>query len=349
MKSFPAWVSTVALLACGGSDVVPGGAGGASSSGPSGATTGAGAAGGTSTSTSTASTTATSTGTTTATTTSTGAGGGGCTGSVMPGDYDEMVLSGSDMRTYRVHVPPSYAPTQPTPLVLVFHGFTETDTSIITTTHFDQVADAHGFVVVFPQGLGNSWDAGACCPPSWNGATDDVKFTSDLIDQLESELCIDPKRVYASGFSNGGMMSHRLACDLSDRIAAIGPVAGTLAIPSCTPSRPVPVLHTHGTGDPIANYDNGGLSGEQGVTSTIAEWVMIDGCTDMTPTNVYSMGDVSCDEYQQCQAGSVVQLCKVDQGGHQWPGGAPDGIGTLTMNIDTSEYLAQFFEQHPMP
>src|ERR1700728_4729488 len=111
------------------------------------------------------------------------------------------MMSNGAMRAYHVHVPPSYVPGQPTALVLVYHGFTETDLSIITTTHFNTVADAHGFVVVFPQGLGDSWDAGACCPPSWDGAVDDVKFTSDLIDQLEGEVCIDPKRVYASGFS----------------------------------------------------------------------------------------------------------------------------------------------------
>src|SRR5581483_3180681 len=109
------------------------------------------------------------------------------------------------------------------------------------------------------------------------------------------------------GFSNGGMMSHRLACELSDRIAAIGAVAGTPAIPTCTPSRPVPVLQTHGTADLLSNYDTGAPSGDQGVPMTIAEWVMIDSCTDATPTNVYLMGDVSCDEYQQCAGGSAVQ------------------------------------------
>src|SRR5262245_30632017 len=129
MKSLPAGISAVALLACGGSDVVPSGTGGASSSASIGATTGTGVGGATSTSASAASTTATTTGTTTATA-STGAGGGaggggGCTGSMMPGDYDEMVMSGADMRAYHLHVPPSYSPTEPTPLVLVFHGFTE--------------------------------------------------------------------------------------------------------------------------------------------------------------------------------------------------------------------------------
>jgi polyhydroxybutyrate depolymerase len=336
------------------------GAGGATT-GAGGATTGAGGAttavasgagGATSSTAASSGSSASATASSGATTTTTGAGTGGgsaCGGTLTPGDYDQTLVSNGTMRSYHVHVPPSYAPGQPTALVIVYHGFTETDATIITTTHFNTVADAHGFVVVFPQGLSDSWDAGACCPPSWYGAVDDVKFTSDLIDQLESELCIDPKRVYASGFSNGGMMSHRLACELSDRIAAIGAVAGTLAISTCMPSRPVPVLHIHGTSDPISNFNTGFPSGDEGVPATISEWVMVDGCTDAAPTNVYLMGDVSCDEYQQCAEETAVQLCTVTGGGHQWPGGAPDGIGYLTMDIDASEHIAQFFESHPMP
>ncbi|HEX4513733.1 MAG TPA: hydrolase, partial [Polyangiaceae bacterium] len=167
-------------------------------------------------------------------------------------------------------------------------------------------------------------------------------------DQLESEYCVDVKRVFSSGFSNGGMMSHRLACELSDRIAAIGAVSGTIAIPTCTPTRPVPVLHIHGKDDIVVAYDNGGFSGGEGVPQTIATWVANDGCTDTTPTNMYLQGDVSCNEYVTCTGNANVELCDVSDGGHQWPGGLPDGVGTLSMDLDASEYIAEFFDTHPM-
>jgi polyhydroxybutyrate depolymerase len=272
-----------------------------------------------------------------------------CSGlTLAPGDYDEMVQSGNDMRAYHVHVPPGYMKDALTPLVLVFHGFTETDTQIEALSAMDPAADAHGFIAVYPQGLGNSFNAGVCCGTS-AGTVNDVKFVGDLLDKLATELCVDPKRVFSSGLSNGAMLSHRLACEMSNRIAAIGAVAGTIAIDPCTPPRPVPVMHIHGTGDFVVPYNGGGLSGAKSVPDTIAEWVKIDGCTDPKPTNVYTHGDATCDEYSMCQAGAAVRLCTIDQGGHQWPGGKDDGFGKFSTDLDSSSEILKFFEAHPMP
>ena len=156
-----------------------------------------------------------------------------------------------------------------------------------------------------------------------------------------------------TGFSNGGMLSHRLACEMSDKIASIGAVAGTLAVASCMPSRPAPspVLHVHGKDDPVVLYDGGGLSGGESVADTISFWVMNDGCTDTTPAQVYMNGDATCVQYSACHAGSAVELCTISDGGHQWPGGndAGFGLGTLSMDLDASETIVKFFADHPLP
>jgi polyhydroxybutyrate depolymerase len=277
-------------------------------------------------------------------------GGGACHGKAIgPGDHDEVLQDASGARTYHVHVPSSYSPVTPTSVVLVFHGFTQTSGGIEAISQMDPVSDAHGFIAVYPQGLNNSFNAGACCGTSSANQVPDVGFVGNLLDQLEKEYCVDRKRIFATGLSNGGMLSHRLACELSDRIAAIGAVAGTLAIDTCTPPRPVAVMHVHGTADFVVPYNGGGLSGGKSVPETIAAWTKLDGCTDATPTSVFKNGDATCDEYQACGGGVRVRLCTIDQGGHQWPGGQDDFLGKLSADLNTSEEMAKFFEAHPMP
>jgi len=279
-----------------------------------------------------------------------GSGGGACAGLTLgPGDHVDTLPEGSAMRTFRVHVPKSYAPPSRASVVLVFHGLNEDAGGIEQQAVMDPVSDVHGFLAVYPQGLDNSWNAGGCCGTSSMGMVDDLTFVRDLLAKLETEYCVDPKRVFAAGFSNGGMLSHRLACEMSDRIAAIGAVSGTLAIDGCAPPRAVAVMAVHGTGDFVVGYADGGFSGAKGVPPTIAAWTKIDGCTDAMPTSVLKHGDASCDEYQACTAGVAVRLCTIDQGGHQWPGGQNDFLGKLSVDLDASSEIAKFFEAHPMP
>src|SRR5690606_3308049 len=146
-----------------------------------------------------------------------------------------------------------------TMLVLNFHGFTSADWQEALLTRMDREVDARGVIVAYPQGVATSWNAGACCGTAWADAVDDVGFVRALIEHLEAEYCIDARGVDATGMSNGGFLSHRLACELSDRIAAIAPVAGVLGVDpaSCAPSRPVPVWQFHGTEDPLVPYEGG--------------------------------------------------------------------------------------------
>lgn len=248
-----------------------------------------------------------------------------------------------------MHTGSGIDPAAPAPLVMVFHGFLENGDGIEHITKMTEAADARGFLVVYPEGLNESWNAGACCGTSASGGVDDVAFVDAMLDDIEAHHCVDPKRVYAAGFSNGGMLAHRLACESSERIAAIGPVSGTLAIDVCAPSRPVPVMHFHGTSDFVVAYANGGLSGAQGVDETMNGWAARNGCA-ASPHTVFQQGDATCDAWSPCLVGADVVRCKLQGGGHQWPGGNSAGPGgTINMDIAASDAMLDFFEQHPLP
>ena len=274
-----------------------------------------------------------------------------CTGKLgTAGDKPRTLMLAGNERTYSLHVPATYDPTKGTPLVFLFHGYTMTASDIATASHFAAAADKHGMIVAFPQGLSNSFNAGDCCGTAQSSNVDDVAFTSAMIAAIESDYCVAPKRVFSAGFSNGGFLSYRLACELSDKIAAVAPVAGGLRIDSatCTPKRPVPVLHIHGTSDLLVPY--GGGIGTNPVSYSIDAFKAKNGCAAGAGKVVYTKDDVSCTKWDGCTSNADVELCTVTGGGHQWPGGdtLPYG-GSASPNLDSSETIATFFDAHPMP
>ncbi|HET6611635.1 MAG TPA: PHB depolymerase family esterase [Kofleriaceae bacterium] len=248
-------------------------------------------------------------------------------------------------RSFRVHVPATYDPAVRTPLVLNFHGFTSNAAQQELLTLMPIKADDAGFITVAADGVGASWNAGACCGQAVVEDIDDVGFVTAMLDELEASLCIDPARVYATGFSNGGFLSHRLACELSTRIAAVAPVSGVLGIDTCAPSRPVPVLQFHGTADPVVPYGGNPVLGFESVATTIGGWVERNGC-DATAEVYYENGDVTCERYSGCDAGATVALCTIDGGVHTWPGGT---LPPATTNISATDAMWDFFIAHPMP
>jgi polyhydroxybutyrate depolymerase len=178
---------------------------------------------------------------------------------------------------------------------------------------------------------------------------DDIGFVKDILATAEDKLCVDTHRVFATGMSNGGFLSNRIGCELADRIAAIAPVAGVTGVPTCTPSRPMPVIHFHGTADTLVPYNGDAAESFIAVPDDFAAWGMRDACTDM-PSTTYSMGDVTCSSYLHCGGGAQVTLCTVQNGGHTWPGGTPvPALGYTTTNINATDAMWSFFQAHPLP
>lgn len=292
---------------------------------------------------------------------------GAVEGPARPGTTNRVVRSGGMERCYLLYVPASYDPSQPAPVVLSLHGFASLPQGQHHLARWEKVADREGFWVVYPQGTGFPlrWNAFPALSPS---PVDDVQFISDLLADLASIAAVDPARVYASGMSNGGSMAHRLACDLSDTIAAAGVVAGPAVNPpdDCMPSRPVPMMAFYGTADPLVPYEGGGrfygvlarrqaLSPDQADSEPtflpaeqwIANWAERNGC-DPTPESIAPHGDASGQRYVDCRAGSDVIFYTIDGGGHTWPGGSNISLGKTSSDIDASQTMWEFFKDHPL-
>jgi len=274
-----------------------------------------------------------------------------CTGkTAMTGNATWTIQSGGVSRTMIVHVPTGYDPARGTPLVVNFHGYTSDAAQEALLSLMSPKADAAGFVVIYPNGTGapQSWNAGACCGSAAATGVDDIAFVKDLLAAANDRLCIDPARVYATGMSNGGFLSHRIGCELADRFAAIAPVAGVLGMTSCTPARPIPVLGFHGTLDTLVPYGCDPAIGFPAVADTYAAWAARDACAS-TPVETFRNGDAHCSTYSGCAGGAEVTLCTIDGGGHTWPGGTPvPTLGLTSTDISATDTMWTFFAAHPM-
>lgn len=266
-----------------------------------------------------------------------------CAGkTIQPLDSTWTVMVGGVSRTANVHVPASYDPSRATPVVLNIHGRTGSATGMATLTKAIAKSDAEGFILVHPQSATSptAWSSGTCCEPAISQNVDEIGFFTMLLDELESKLCVDTDRVFSMGMSNGGYMSHTLACKMADRIAAIGPVSALLLQSPCNPSRPVPVMMINGTADTLSQYQFVG----QGVTF----WANKNQCTSEAQT--FQNGDTTCVTRTGCAGGADVTLCTVTDGGHQWPGGdAIPFLGKKTDAIVATDAVWDFFVAHPRP
>lgn len=274
-----------------------------------------------------------------------------CTGrTAQPLDAIATLTVGGLDRTYRLHVPASYDPSRPTPLVFDFHGYTMTGLSQEQMTRFATKSDAAGFIVVHADGTGalRGWNAGRCCGTAAATGVDDVGFVDAMLAQLDGQLCLDHRRIYATGFSNGGFLSHRLACERADVFAAVAPVAGVMGIDGCNPSRPVPVMHTHGTADAVVPYNGNPALGYEAAATTVAGWVARDQCS-AAPVVTFEQGDARCEATRGCAGGAEVVFCTITGGGHTWPGGAPFPGGHISMDLSATDAMWEFFAAHPLP
>ena len=290
----------------------------------------------------------------------------GCGSSTaVPGETKVTTTSDGAERWYYLHVPPQHDGATPLPLVLDLHGYGEGAQVHLAMSGLGAFGDEQGFVTVTPEGQGSV--------ALWDIALDsvDLDFVGNLLDEVERTACIDLARVDVTGLSNGAFLTSAIACRWSDRIAAVAPVAGLQAIEGCDPSRPVPVIAFHGTADLYVSYDGGlgpavaTLPAPEG-TGTIpmpdtsgpsipemtATWAVRNGC-DATPSETAVAADVSLLAFD-CPPGADVEMYRVANGGHSWPGSdfsskVASVIGSTTMSISANELMWDFFEAHPLP
>ena len=255
-------------------------------------------------------------------------------------------------RTYILYVPEKYTPGTAVPLILNFHGYTSNNLEQMFYGDFRPIADTAGFIVVHPMGtidqLNNPhWNVG------WGTSTvNDVGFTAALIDSLSATYTIDAERIYSTGMSNGGFFSYKLACELSDRIAAIASVTGTMNVnqtATCNPSHPMPVMEIHGTADETVAYDGNFFFAS--TPTVVAWWADRNECD--TPPTITAMEDTDSADgctaehhvYINGNSGSSVEHYKIIGGQHTWPGSAFGGVGT-NQDIDASKEIWRFFSKY---
>lgn len=243
-------------------------------------------------------------------------------------------------RSYDLFVPASYDPTAAAPLVVNFHGLFGSPSQQAEFSQFDPIAEAHGMLVAYPEGVGASFNAGGCCGQASSDGVDDVGFARALVADVSIKMCVDPQRVYATGMSNGGHMAHRLACEAADLFAAAASVTGILHVAGCTPARPISMIQFHGTSDLIVGYD--------GVPEMMAAWADRNGCEPTTEV-IFEQGDMRCETWPGCDAGVAVSLCTIDGGGHCWPGNGSCLFGHSSTELHASEVIATMFDAQPLP
>lgn len=272
--------------------------------------------------------------------------------------YSQQTINGSIthggvQRTYILYVPATYSAANPAPLVFNFHGYTSNANAQIFYGEFRAIADTAGFLLVVPQGTidgnGNTyWNAG------WLGSTDDVGFTSALIDSIAADYNVNQDKVYSTGMSNGGYMSYYLACNLSDRIAAIASVTGamTKGTPNtCNPQHPTPIMEIHGDADATVPYNGNTIS--ESVQTGLNYWVNYNNA-NTTPTvatlpNVSTTDNSTVEHYIYANGDSCVAVehYKILSGGHTWPGAPVNtGSGNTNHDINASKLIWEFFLQY---
>jgi polyhydroxybutyrate depolymerase len=263
--------------------------------------------------------------------------------------------------------------------VLAFHGGGSEPATFQEYAGLDAVADREGFLVAYPYGTGPlprrilTWNGGGCCGYAMEHGIDDVGFAVALLESLVERSRIDPRRVYATGHSNGSMMAYRLGAERADRVAAVAGVAGAMNLDRFDPARAVPILHIHSLDDPRAPYE-GGLgppfpltdqrSEHRGVQEMLDRWIAHDGCAPEPEVGAPLRGAPGTEDeghtatrlvWRPCREGAEVVHWRLTGAGHGWPGGRTDRagaerlVGPRTTIVDAAEEAWDFFARFSLP
>ncbi|MDT8397055.1 MAG: PHB depolymerase family esterase [Pseudomonadales bacterium] len=267
------------------------------------------------------------------------------------GFSEHRLESAGQTRTYRVYLPESHQ-REAVPLVFSFHGSGGVPQNQVDTSHFDILAERHGFVAVFPAGAFTN----TVTARSWNAnreaGVDDVQLVRDIIEDVAGYVNIDRSRIYVSGMSGGGRISSRLACELSDILAAAAPVAGLQYPDGCLLKRPVPIITFHGMADAVNQYlvsEKSRPYWRMGVETALDKWRQANGCSLINTADRLSQ-HVMFYSWTDCDDGADIHFYQIDNGGHTWPGSDIDdtvpALGVGNQDIDASELIWAFFSKH---
>jgi polyhydroxybutyrate depolymerase len=272
--------------------------------------------------------------------------------------YDSIPYGSYD-RTFLLHLPIGYTGASDIPLIVAMHGGFGNAYNIENQSQLSAKADAENFIVVYPEGVRggtlniSSWNAGWCCGYASNSNVDDVGFIDALLDTLINLYSIDTNRIYATGMSNGGFMSYRLACELSDRIAAIAPVAASMSMVSCYPVRPVPVIDFHSYLDTNVPYYGGIGSGPSNhynppIDSVLNAWSTNNNCMTSNDT-IANNAQYSLIKWSNCDCNTEIYYYLTEDGGHSWHGGNQTITGDpVSTYVIATDEMWSFFQQHTL-
>lgn len=278
------------------------------------------------------------------------------------GEYERIVKSDGRERAYLLHVPASYDTKKPTELVLFFHGGGGDMYQAAETYGWREKSDAEGFIVAFMNGTSRfprqrlaTWNAGNCCDYARDNNIDDIAYIRQVIEDIKSDFNLKSDAVFATGFSNGGMLMHRLACEGPELVSAVVAVSGTDGTSSCTPKKQIPIMHIHAADDTHVLFNGG--AGEDAfrdlskvadfisVPEVVSRWVSRYGLKQ-APVRIYEKDGAYCDRYEGGSAGGTFTLCVTPDGKHSWPGAKePSRSGAIpTKTLSGTDVVWDFFK-----
>lgn len=272
--------------------------------------------------------------------------------------YDSLFVD-NRFRTFLTHTPTEYSGLQKLPLIIAMHGGFGNAFNLQNQSQLSVKADQEHFIVVYPEGAKGglfnirTWNAGVCCGHAAASNIDDVQFIDELIQYMIANFSVDENRIYATGMSNGGFMSYRLACEMPDKIAAIAPVACSMTMDICMPSNPVPIIHFHSAQDANVLFSGGygiGASSHYSppLDSIFNVWSSLNNCVIENDTLIDN-NDYALVNWRECDCVADIEYYLTQDGGHSWPGGNPTPMGDpVSQVINANDRMWDFFSQYDL-